>query len=448
MRGIPEGAMILQMIPPQSIEVERAVLGTCLLRNKHAVTAISLLNHDDFYKQNHQLIFQSMVKLFKSGSNIDIMTVANDLESSGRVEAVGGLVYLTDLTQCIPQGSQLDGLCNIIREKSLSRKLISVTKDMYESCYEGGRVADILAQHGKAILAISGAEDKTMKHIGEIVRDVMQNIVDIHSGEKSSFGLMTGFPDIDKITGGLQRSELTIIAGRPSMGKTTLAMNMVHNIAKKGAKVLVFSLEMSNSRLCQKILSSVAGIDTKGMDRGYLTDSEIHRLTQSVHNIEKLHINIDDKSAQNIISMQAKAKMKAMIEGLDLVVVDYLQLGKANEASREREISEISAGLKALAKDLNIPVVALSQLSRKCEERTDKRPMMSDLRESGAIEQDAGVIMFVYRDDMYNKSTPVKGVTDVIIPKNRYGEPGSCKLGFEGRSCRFVTMAKREDEPV
>ena len=440
--------MIPAMIPPQNIEAEQAILGTCLLTAGSVAIAMSEITCDDFYRSSHIEIFRAISAVFGENLNVDLVTVSNILKNTGLIETVGGFTYLASLTSIVPVRSQIKDFCLIVKEKSRARKLIIVSGLIAEACYKGENVDRIMNQYGQDIASVSSSAKGQIQGISEISDTVLKNIEAIHDGTKDPFGIRTGFSGLDRMIGGLQREELTVIAARPAMGKTTLAMNIVRHVASTGLKVLVFSLEMSKERLVQKTISSISGVNTRAMDRGFLNDSSWPKIIHAVGSIKRLPITIDDSSALSITQIQAKAKMVAIKQGVDLVVVDYLGLAKAKKENRQQEITEISGGLKALAKDLKIPVVALSQLSRKCEERPDKRPMMSDLRESGSIEQDAAVIIFIYRDEVYNPSpdNPLKGLTELNIPKNRYGSPGKTEVGFDGRRCMFYDIASDEEE--
>jgi replicative DNA helicase len=433
-------------IPPQDIDAEVTILGSCLLSSEVAAVAMSEIDSQDFYAGKHKEIFESITKIVSSGGAANIITVASALRDSGKIEFCGGISYLSTITSVVPANNKAADICKIIREKAKARRLITVASEMVERCYSGETAGDVLSEFGQEVVKISSDGEKTVESARVIIGKVFKRIEDTHRGEIDC-GVPTGFGGLERLFSGLPRSEVTVIAGRPGMGKTTFAMNLMTNAASKGHKVLVFSLEMSKERLIQKALSSSSGVDTKRMDRGTLRDEDWPKLTRGVGIVGNLPITIDDASALSISQIQARAKMLAIRQGVDLVMIDYLQLAKAKAETREREISEISAGLKALAKDLAIPVVALSQLSRKCEERSDKRPLMSDLRESGSIEQDAAIVMFLYRDDFYNRApdNPLRGATEVIVPKNRYGEPGTAEMFFDGAKCKFSDVSYMEE---
>jgi len=439
---------MLNRIPPQNLDAEKAVIGSCLLSHDIAITALSMLEPQDFYKHAHAEIFQSITETFNKGIRVDTLSLMTLMKGKNTLDECGGPAYLSSLSDIIPMKSRINGLCEMVKEKAKARRLIKISEGISTQCYENKPVSEVLNEYGHEIMKISADDTKNMQTADVITKSVIKRIQGIHNGEQDYFGIPSGFPGFDRLTGGLQKAELTIIAGRPSMGKTTIAMNIAKNVASRSIPVLIFSLEMTGERLIQKTISQVSGIDTKAMDRGYLNDLTWPEINIAADKVRRLPLIIDDSSALNIQKIQARAKMAAMKSKIGLVVVDYLQLAKGRSINRQEEITEISGGLKALAKDLNIPVVALSQLSRKCEERTNKRPVMSDLRESGAIEQDAAVICFVYRDTVYNPSpdNPLRNTTELLIPKNRYGEPGNLEMGFDGSRCMFYDIARDNNE--
>jgi len=436
-------------VPPQSAEAEFVILGTSMLSKQAATMAISELSPQDFYKPANAEIFSTMCGLWGESMGIDMISVINNLKDSGKIESIGGVHYITELCGVVPVVSQIKGLCRIVKEKSRSRSLILASSEVVDMCYNGTPIADAVGLLWNKTVGLLAESTDNTRGIAEITKSLIAHISDIHEGKKSSFGMSTGFDGFDKILGGLQKAEVTVIAGRPAMGKTTFAMNIAHNCAKAGKEVLIFSMEMSSERLVQKIISTISGVNTTKMDRGLMLPQQMADVIAAADLLRKLPITIDESSALGVAQIQSKAKLAAMKKPIDLIIVDYLQLSKAKAASREQEITAISAGLKALSKDLNVPVIALSQLSRKCEERTDKRPLMSDLRESGSIEQDAGVIAFIYRDEVYNTApdNPLKNVAEVIIRKNRYGNPGTVDMFFDGEKCRFMDMAREQPEP-
>lgn len=437
-------------IPPHNVEAEQTVIGTMLLSPKTVPAVMSVLRSEDFYKQNHCLIFSSMEKLFKTSAGIDFVTISDHLKSSGELERAGGPAYLASLTDIIAATSNIKFHCGIVREHAKARGIIYAASSAIDSCFEGMPAGEVFSTLSSDLAGASNEDGSNTDTVHNIVGDVLTEVKGLADGTIKETGVKTGFVDLDNLTRGFQKSDLIILAGRPSMGKTTLAMNMVTNAARIGARVMIFSLEMSRDKLVKKQLSSVSGVNVSSIEKGYtLNETTWPMLNKAAGFVGKLNMTIDDSSSLDIAQIQARAKMEHMKSGLDMVMVDYLQLARAGSFrnNREREVSEISAGLKALAKDLKIPVVALSQLSRKCEERTDKRPLMSDLRDSGSIEQDADVIAFVYRDEVYNTSpdNPLKGEAELLIRKNRCGEIGTVKMSFDGACCRFGNLAYSDE---
>lgn len=436
-------------IPPHSIDAEQTVIGTMLINPKTVPAVMSVLSSEDFYKQSHCLVFSSMEKLFKTSAGIDFITISEDLKTAGNLDQAGGPAYLASLTNIIAATSNIKFHCGIVKEYAKSRNIIAAASAAVDSCYEGMPAGEVFGSLNSVLVGASSEDKSNTDIVRNIVGDVMSEVKGLADGTIKETGIKTGFVDLDKITRGFQKSDLIILAGRPSMGKTTLAMNMVTSAASLGCKALVFSLEMSRQKLVKKQLSSISGVSVSSIDTGYtLNETTWPMLNKAAGFVGKLNVTIDDSSALDIAQVQARAKLEAMKNGVDLIMVDYLQLMKAAgfRNNREREVSEISAGLKALAKDLEIPVVALSQLNRGLESRTDKRPLMSDLRDSGSIEQDADVIAFVYRDEVYNTSpdNPDKGLAELLVRKNRCGETGAVKLAFEGAYCRFGNLAHEE----
>jgi len=431
-------------VPPQNIEAEMSIIGTCMLYPDAVTTVVAELAPQDFYKTHHRSIFEAIYSLWHKRVNVDLVTVSSFLKDISKLEEVGGFAYLSSLCAVVPIRSRIKDFCQIVKEKAKARQLIKVAEEIAGSCYDGAPVNDLVNEFGQEIVNLSTDDTEYTRDISVITDSLLKHITEIHNGEKDTFGLPTGFADFDSLIGGLQKAEVTIIAGRPAMGKTTFVMNIAHHVAKAGTGVLIFSMEMASERLVQKLISTISGVNTKKMDRGLMTPDQLKAVQEAAIFLKKLPITIDESSALGITQIQARAKIQAMRRSIGLVVVDYMQLGKAKAVSREQEITAISAGLKALSKDLNVPVIALSQLSRKCDERPDKKPMMSDLRESGSIEQDAGVIAFIYRDEVYNTSedNPLRGLAEIIVRKNRYGDPGTVKMFFDGGRCRFGDMVQ------
>ena len=440
-------------IPPHSIEAEQSTLGGLLLDN-HAWDKIGdLLQDDDFYRADHRLIWKHISKLIEKGKPADVITVFESLDADKRAEDAGGLAYLNALAQNTPSAANIRGYAQIVRDRSVLRRLLGSTEDIAESVYNrrGREVREILDAAESSVFKIAedGARGKQgfleMSQLIVQVRDRVQELHDLNSPDVT--GLETSFKDLDRQTSGLQPGDLIIVAGRPSMGKTAFSLNIAEHVALAGGIVGVFSMEMGGTQLAMRMLGSIGRLDLQRLRTGKLNDAEFSQFATAFEQLQEVKLHVDETPALTCLELRARARRLHRIYGkLDLIVIDYLQLmsGSANAQSENRatEISEISRSLKALAKELNVPVVALSQLNRSLESRTDKRPMMSDLRESGAIEQDADVILFIYRDEVYNFESPDKGTAEIIIGKQRNGPIGKVQLAFLGEYTKFENLAR------
>jgi len=432
------GDILRSMIPPQNVEAEQAILGTLIIKPKAVYQAMALITSADFYKDNHKLIFGAITTLSSKGVNPDLVSLAEFLTSNGDIDRVGGPAYLMVLIDCIPNTTSIKNYCRIISDKAKARRFITIAQDLQSACYEGRTpINDITNKISADFINASKEDDSNTQTIAEIAKTVLTEVKGKCDGTISPYGVSTGIADLDNITGGLQKTDLIILAGRPGMGKTTLALNIVTNAAQKKNKVLFFSLEMSKEKLVKKQIGMRSGINTRALDRGLLTEATWPMVNNAAKSLSGLPITIDDSSALHINQIQARAKLHAMKHGVDLVVVDYLGLARGDSEIKTHEVTQISAGLKALAKDLKVPVLALAQLNRGVESRTDQRPKMSDLRDSGSIEQDASVIAFIYRYSGCDTNHPSKDVTELIISKNREGETGKIELTFDGATSTF-----------
>ncbi|MCP4342413.1 MAG: replicative DNA helicase [Desulfobulbaceae bacterium] len=448
----PARSIVPSGIPPQNVEAEQAVLGSILLKADLLGSVLEILTPHDFYKNNHCLIYEAMIDLFDKNEPQDLLTVSNLLKNTNQLEKAGGPTYLASLTSIVPVTANVTSYAKIIREKSILRKLISVNTNIAARCYEEQNDIDILVDEAEqAIFDIAGAKgSQHFTHVKSIVPAAFANIEKLYKRKEFITGVPTGYNEIDKMTAGLQPSDLIIVAARPSMGKTSWAMNIAQHAAlveKTG--VAVFSLEMSKEQLVMRLLSSVGRIDSQRIRTGKLRSEDWPKLTRAVGMLSEAPIFIDDTPAISVLEMRAKVRRLAAQHEIGMIVVDYLQLmrGRSTE-NRTQEISDISRSLKALAKEHRIPVMALSQLNRGLESRTDKRPMMSDLRESGAIEQDADVICFIYRDEVYNKSedNPDMGTAEIIIGKQRNGPTGTARLTFVKEFTMFENMSSFDEQ--
>jgi replicative DNA helicase len=448
-------------VPPHSIEAEQSVLGGLLLDNLAWDRAADLLTESDFYRYEHKQIYAAISALVGGGKPADVVTVNEHLQSLGRADDCGGQVYLNALAQSVPSAANIRRYAEIVRERAVLRKLIGASDEIATQAFnpQGKPVTQILDEAESRIFQI-GEEGSRNKQgfigIDKLVVELIDRVTELHeNGAEEVTGVRTGFYDLDRYTAGLQKGDLIVLAARPSMGKTALALNIAEHVAvREELPVLVFSMEMGAAQLAVRMVGSLGRIDQQHLRTGALKDDEWTRLTEAVDQLGKVSLYIDETAALNPAELRARARRMARQFGgtLGLIVVDYLQLmsGSAgSEENRATELGEISRGLKALAKELQCPVIALSQLNRSVETRNDKRPLMSDLRESGAIEQDADVIMFIYRDDYYNKidgPSPSKepGVAEVIIGKQRNGPVGTVKLTFLKPLTRFDNMAAGE----
>jgi replicative DNA helicase len=440
-------------LPPHSIEAEQSLLGGLLIENEALDKIADLVSPNDFYRQDHRLIYQHIIKLVEQNSPADIVTVAESLEKNAELVTVGGISYLGSLAQNTPTSANIRRYAEIVRERSIMRHLVEVGSDIADSAFAPqGRDAQQLLDEAEAKIFQIAEKEKHdqsgFKDIKELLPQVAQRIDDLFTaGASDVTGVPTGFSDLDAMTSGLQPGDLVIVAGRPSMGKTSLALNMAENVAlDTGLPVAVFSMEMASTQLTMRLLGSVGRLDQHKMRTGRLEDDDWERLTHALGRLNEAPIHIDEGAGLNSFDIRARARRLSRQCGkLGLIVIDYLQLmsapGGRQSENRATEISEMSRSLKALAKELDVPVVALSQLNRSVEQRPDKRPVMSDLRESGAIEQDADLILFIYRDEVYNPDTPEKGVAEIIIAKQRNGPIGRVKLTFLGEYTRFENFA-------
>jgi len=436
-------------VPPQSLEAEQAVLGGLMLENEAWDKVSEELVDGDFYRHEHQLIFRAMAGIIEKSQPLDVITLSEALDKVGDLEAVGGLAYLGELAKNTPSASNIRAYADIIRERSVLRQLVTVAHEIADDAFDTGGMSssDILDEAERKVFQIAETRPNVggPQAVNPLLTKAIEKIDELYQSDNAITGLSTGFADIDAMTAGLQPSDLIIIAGRPSMGKTTFAMNLVEHAVISGEKpVVVFSLEMPGDSLVMRMLSSLGRIDATKMRTGQLDDDDWPRLTSAVSLLKDRPLFIDDNAALSPTEVRSRARRIAREHGqLGLIMIDYLQLMQVKGSSENRtgEISEISRSLKALAKELKVPVIALSQLNRSLEQRTDKRPVMSDLRESGAIEQDADVIAFIYRDEVYNDESPDKGVAEIIIGKQRNGPIGKRRLAFIGKYTKFEDLA-------
>ena len=437
----------LGKIPPHNAEAEQTVLASCMIDHIAVEKVVNLLSYDDFYYEANKEIYDSIKQIHLQNIPVDAVTVFEELKKRGKIDYVGGYEYLVTLTENIITSKNVEAYCNIIREKSTLRRLISASQEIIEKGYkENDDVQKIIELAESRIFAIS--QNRSINSFAEIKEVLMEVFNQLEERAKSGgniTGLTTGYTDLDRMTSGLQKSDLILLAARPSMGKTALALNIAMNVVKTGASVALFSLEMSKEQYVQRIISMESMVDSTKLRTGSLDDDDWTRLINTMSLISNYDVYIDDTPSVSLFEMMSKCRRLKIEKGLDLIIVDYLQLmsdgGRTD--NRQQEISNISRGLKALARELNCPVMALSQLSRAPEQRNDHRPIMSDLRESGAIEQDADVVMMLYRDEYYYKEeSEKKGITDVIITKQRNGPVGTVELAWIGQYTKFGNIQK------
>lgn len=434
-------------IPPHSVESEQSILGSILLDKDAIITVTETIQPEDFYKEAHKIIYECMMKLNNKSEPIDLITLTEELKKQGHLEDVGGISYITSLSTIVPTTSNVKYYADIVKEKSVLRKLIKVSNDILNLGYDSSiKVEDILEKAEKQIFDISQEKSsEDFKSINSVLMDAYDMIEKLYTNKEDITGITTGFEDLNNKTNGLQRTDLILIAARPAMGKTAFSLNLVQNAALKGdASVAVFSLEMSKEQLVQRMLAAQSHVELKKIKNGSLDENDWPRIIDAMSVLSNSNIYIDDTPGIKISELRSKCRKLKIEKGLDLILIDYLQLmeGDGGNESRQQEISKISRSLKIIAKELNCPVIALSQLSRAPEQRADHRPMLSDLRESGAIEQDADIVMFLYRDEYYHPDSERKNIGEIIIAKNRHGETGSVELVWLGEIQKFANKAR------
>lgn len=436
-------------VPPHSIEAEQSVLGGLMLDNDAWDNVLERVSEQDFYRYEHRVIFRAMIELVEKNHPFDVVTLSEALKNLGELDNIGGEIYLFELSRNTPSASNIKAYSDIVRERSVLRQMISVAAEIADSAYhpEGTKTTELIDQAERKVFQIA---DQSVRGTGpqsvkNLAAKAMERIDTLFHSKEAITGLPTGYADFDSLTSGLQDSDLVIVAGRPSMGKTTFAMNIAEHAAIKDTKpVLVFSMEMPGDSLAMRMMSSLGRIEQHRVRTGKLRDEDWSRIGSAVSLLSQARMFIDDTPGLSPGEMRSRARRLARDQGeLGLIVIDYLQLMRVQGSSENRtnEISEISRSLKALAKELNVPVIALSQLNRSLEQRADRRPMMSDLRESGAIEQDADLIVFIYRDEVYQPDTRDKGVAEIIVAKQRNGPIGKVRLAFQGQFTRFENLA-------
>ncbi len=444
--------MEIEKIPPHDIDAEQAVLGSMLTDKDAVISAMEVLRPEAFYRDDNKAIFEAILNLYNKSEPIDIITLKDELESMNKFEQVGGFEYIANLPDKVPTTANVQKYIKIVEEKSILRSLIKTANEIIELGYTPSEdVEDIMDGAEKKIFNLMQSKNqKGYTPIKDVLVESFTKLEELYNRKQHITGIPTGFIELDNRTAGLHGSELILIAARPAMGKTAFALNIATNAALRGnASVAIFSLEMSKDQLVNRILCSEAMVDSNKVRTGKVDEDDWVKLAGAIGPLSEANIYIDDTPGISIMEIRTKCRKLKMEKDIGLVVIDYLQLVQGNNkrvGSREQEISEISRSLKILAKELNVPVIALSQLSRAVEQRPDHRPMLSDLRESGAIEQDADIVMFLYRDDYYNKESEKKDLAEVIIAKQRGGSTGTVELLWMGNYTKFVNIEKRFDD--
>ena len=444
--------MELGKVPPHDEDAEQAVLGSMLTDNDAVMAAVEVLKEDAFYREDNKIIYQAILNLYSKSEPIDIITLKDELESMGKFEQVGGFEYLASLPDKVPTTANVQKYIKIVEEKSVLRNLIKTANEIIELGYNPTEdVEDIMDGAEKKIFDIMQSKNtKSYTPIKDVLVESFTNLEKLYNQKQHVTGVPTQFYDLDDKTAGLHGSELILVAARPAMGKTAFALNIATNAAlRANVPVAIFSLEMSKDQLVNRMLCSEAMVDSNKVRTGKLDEEDWTKLAEAIGPLSEAGVYIDDTPGISVMEIRTKCRKLKMEKNIGLVVIDYLQLisgSNKRNGSREQEISEISRSLKVLAKELNVPVIALSQLSRAVEQRDDHRPMLSDLRESGAIEHDADIVMFLYRDDYYNKESAEKDIAEVIIAKQRGGSTGTVKLYWMGNYTKFVNIERRFDD--
>ncbi len=439
--------MDFNKVPPHDIEAEQAVLG-CMITDKDAVIAgVESITEEDFYREDNKLIYKAITNLYNRADPIDIITLKSELSSMGKFEAVGGFEYLAGLSEKVPTTSNVEKYIKIVEEKSTLRTLIKTANDIINAGYDPTQEPESIMDNAeKKIFNIMQKKNQSgYSSIKDILVDSFTELEELYNRKQHVTGVPTGFIDLDNKTAGLHNSDLILVAARPAMGKSAFALNIATNAAlSANTGVAIFSLEMSKEQMANRILGSVAMVDGNSIRTGRIADDDWIKLATASGELSQTGIFIDDTPGISIMEIRAKCRKLKMEKNIGMVIIDYLQLvqGSSKSGSREQEIAEISRSLKILAKEINVPVIALSQLSRAPEQRPDHRPMLSDLRESGSIEQDADIVMFLYRDDYYNPDTEKKNIAEVIIAKHRAGSTGTVELAWLGNYTKFANLAK------
>lgn len=439
-------------VPPQNVDAEMSLLGAVLIDEETLADISEHVTAKDFYEKRHGEIYGAMMRLYEKHRPVDLLTLTEELKKKGELEGIGGSAYLTELTNYVPTAAHAEAYAELVSQKAIRRRLIKASADISELGFDEEYSTQELLE--KAEAELFSVSDQSLKQdlvsLESILTDSFDRLEELHRNKGSLRGVRTGYRDLDNMTAGLQRSDLIILAARPAMGKTTLVTNLAYNVATVAKQpVLFFSLEMSKEQLVDRMLSDASGVDSWGIRTGNLSDDDFSKLSDAMGEMAEAPIFIDDTPGLSVLEMRTKARRAAHEQPLGLIIVDYLQLMQASgrsDGNRVQEVSEISRGLKLLARELNVPVIGLSQLSRSVESRSPQIPQLSDLRESGSIEQDADIVMFIYREAYYNPETERENITDLIIAKHRNGPTGKVELYFHPERLRFMSLDRKHDE--
>ena len=432
-----------ERVPPQNIEAEQAVLGAMLIKKEAIVEVQEILRPDDFYREAHRIVYEAMAELQNNDEAVDLVTLTEQLRKLEKLDKIGGISFVTQLANAVPTAANVTYYAKIVKEKAELRNLINAATEIAGAAYEDvENVETIMDEAEKKILAVASSQNGgAFEPMKSIVMRTFERINVLYESKGGLTGISSGFKDLDTLTAGLQKSDLILVAARPSMGKTAFTLNIASYVGLHGSRVAFFSLEMSKEQLMQRMLCSEGGIDASRLRTGQLDETEWNRLVETADKLSRAPVFIDDTAGITVMELRSKARRLKAEHGLDLIIIDYLQLMQGrpskNGDNRQQEISEISRSLKALARELDVPVIALSQLSRSVESRQVKKPMLSDLRESGSLEQDADIVMFLYREDYYDKDTENKNITEVIIAKHRNGPVDTIQLFFQKEFTKF-----------
>ncbi|CAM4375704.1 replicative DNA helicase [Paenibacillus endophyticus] len=446
--------LMFDRVPPQNLEAEQAVIGAILLQSEALITAMERVRSEDFYSGPHRQIYEAMVEIAENNQPVDLVTLTAHLQDQHLLEEIGGVSYLAKLANSVPTAANVDYYAQIVEEKSMLRRLIRTATNIVSDGYANSDdVGVLLGDAEKQILEISNRRSGSgFISIRDVLMEVFEKVEQLYQDKGGTTGIPSGFTDLDRMTAGFQRSDLIIVAARPSVGKTAFALNVAQNVGVRAREtVAIFSLEMSAAQLVQRMICAEANVDAQRMRTGHLEGDDWEKLTMAIGSLSEAQIFIDDTPGITVAEIRAKCRRLKKEKGLGMIMIDYLQLisgrGKAGE-NRQQEVSEISRTLKQIARELEVPVIALSQLSRGVEQRQDKRPMMSDLRESGSIEQDADIVSFLYRDDYYDKESEKKDIIEIIIAKQRNGPVGTVELVFLKKYNKFVSIDRAHQDPM